>query len=188
MILESIVVTRGADGRGHVAPMGVREEGGLLLLAPFRPSTTLANLERDPVATINFTDDVRVFAGSLTGRRDWPTVHASDGHALRLDGALTHLELELERHEPDDLRPRFWFRETRRIGHAPFAGFNRAQAAVVELAILVSRLGMIDEAKVDAELAYLEIAIEKTAGPRELEAWEWLVERVRAHRRGVTAE
>ena len=29
-----------------------------------------------------------------------------------------------------------------------------------------------------AELKYLEIAISKTAGPRELEAWGWLMQRL----------
>ena len=38
-------------------------------------------------------------------------------------------------------------------------------------------------------MAYLEVAIEKTAGPREPEAWGWLMERVRAHfaRKGQSA-
>ena len=32
--------------------------------------------------------------------------------------------------------------------------------------------------KIEAELAYLQIAIDKTAGPREQEAWGWLQERI----------
>jgi hypothetical protein len=72
--------------------------------------------------------------------------------------------------------------------HAPFRGFNRAQAAVVEAAILVSRLHMLPADKIDREIEYLKIAIDKTAGPREREAWEWLMERVSVHRaaEGVT--
>ncbi|ALL69858.1 DUF447 family protein (plasmid) [Paraburkholderia caribensis MBA4] len=67
--------------------------------------------------------------------------------------------------------------------HAPFSGFNRAQAAVVEGAILVSRLFMLPADKIDREMAYLQIAIDKTAGPDELAAWQWItaaVERFRA--------
>ena len=48
--------------------------------------------------------------------------------------------------------------------HAPFRGFNRAQAACVEAPILVSRLPMLPRGKIDREMAYLEIAIGKTAG------------------------
>ncbi len=59
---------------------------------------------------------------------------------------------------------------------------NRAQAAVLECAVLVSRLHMLPTEKVEAELKYLEIAISKTAGAREEEAWSWLMERVDAWR------
>ena len=68
--------------------------------------------------------------------------------------------------------------------HAVWSGYNRAEAAVIELAVLSTRLSMLPPEKIDAELAYLDIAISKTAGPREREAWGWLMERVEAHRRG----
>ena len=58
----------------------------------------------------------------------------------------------------------------------PFLGLNRAQAAVLEAAILVSRLHMLPRAKVERELGYLAIAIDKTAGEAEREAWGWLME------------
>ena len=66
--------------------------------------------------------------------------------------------------------------------HAPFLGFNRAQAAVIEGAVLVSRLRMLAPEKVDAEMAYLQIAIDKTAGAAEHEAWGWLRDAVAAFR------
>lgn len=62
--------------------------------------------------------------------------------------------------------------------HAPFRGFNRAQAAVVEAAILVSRLHLLPEHKIRSELKYLAIAISKTAGENERTAWQWLLEKV----------
>ena len=65
-----------------------------------------------------------------------------------------------------------------RATHAPFGGFNRAQAAVIELAILVSRLDRLPPEKILTEIAYLKIAVDKTAGRKELEAWTWLMERV----------
>ena len=65
-----------------------------------------------------------------------------------------------------------------RRSHAPFKGFNRAQAAVIEAAILASRLHMLPREKIERELGYLQIAVEKTAGPREHEAWRLLVEKI----------
>ncbi len=66
------------------------------------------------------------------------------------------------------------------VTHAPFQGFNRAQAAVIEAAILVSRLQMLPREKVEREIAYLEIAVSKTASAAEEEAWRWLMEPIRA--------
>jgi hypothetical protein len=183
MIRESIITTVSRSGEVHIAPMGVIWREGAPVLAPFRPSRTLDNLQTQPTAVINHTDDVRVFAGCLTGRRDWPVRPAEKARGVVLADALSHQELEVAGFEDDAVRPRFRCRVVHEATHAPFRGFNRAQAAVIEAAILVSRLGMLPEEKVEREIAYLAIAIEKTAGPREREAWEWLTARIEAFRR-----
>ena len=48
----------------------------------------------------------------------------------------------------------------------PSGGFNRAQAAVLEGAVLVSRLHLLPPEKIDGGMDYLQIAIDKTPGPR----------------------
>lgn len=181
MILEVIVTTRSRTGRAQIAPMGVSRRDGLYVIAPFRPSTTLDNLLGQRCAVINFTDDVRVFAGCLTGRYDWPLVEAERIDAPRLADALAHTEVELETVEEDELRPRLLCRPACQAMHRPFQGFNRAQAAVLELAILVSRLDRLPFDKIAREIDYLRIALEKTAGPRERESWNWLMARLADH-------
>jgi uncharacterized protein len=66
------------------------------------------------------------------------------------------------------------------VAHAPFKGFNRAQAAVIEAAILVSRLKMLPRDKVEREIAYLQTAVSKTSSLDEEEAWSWLINAVHA--------
>jgi uncharacterized protein len=180
MIRETIVTTAGADGRVHMAPLGLIAEGDGWIIAPFHPSRTLDNLREVPFAVANYTDEVRVFAGCLTGRHRWPTVASEGVPVPRLAGALAHAELAVEHVTEDTQRPRFHCRVMRVVSHAPFLGFNRAQAAVIEAAILVSRLDMLPREKVEQEIAYLEVAVSKTAGPAEQEAWGWLMERVAA--------
>jgi len=177
-IREIILTTRRADRTAHIAPMGVRERGDELLIAPFRPSGTLDNLLRHRVAVVNMTDDVRVYAGCLTGRYDWPLVPAERTDGFRLRDALAHQELEVVRVEEDATRPRLFCRVVGDFNHRPFRGFNRAQGAVLELAILVSRLEMLPRDKLAREIAYLRIAMDKTAGEREWEAWGWLAEKL----------
>jgi hypothetical protein len=182
MIRESIVTTLGAEGAPHIAPIGVIVEGEKLIVAPFRPSATLDNLLARRQAVVNYTDDVRIFAGCISGqKRTWPTRPAARVAGAVLEGALAHDELELAEVREDTQRPRLVCRVVHWESHAPFRGFNRAQAAVVEAAILASRLSLLPREKIERELGYLAIAIEKTAGPREREAWEWLSQMVRQH-------
>jgi len=174
MIRETVVATVNAAGEPHLAPLGLIAEGDAWVLAPFYPSTTLENLRRAPHAVANLTDDVRVFAGCLTGRRDWPLTAAKSVKAPRLKDTLTHLELVVAEVREDPQRPRFVCRVVHEETHAPFRGFNRAQSAVIEGAVLISRLHMIPRAEIEPELERLEIIVRKTAGPKEFEAWGWL--------------
>jgi uncharacterized protein len=190
-IFETVVTTLSPAGVVHVAPMGVRyvatEVGADVVLMPFRPSTTLANIEATRCAVLNLLTDVRVFAGCVTGRRDWPTLPVDGFAGVRLACALGHVALRLVEQNDDVQRPRLLLARVHETTHAPFAGFNRAQAAVIEGAVLVSRLHMLPAEKVDSEFRYLQIAIDKTADAAELQAWGWLQEAVARHRAGPGA-
>jgi uncharacterized protein len=182
MIQEIIVTTTNEDGSTHIAPMGVHEEEGQIVIAPFKPSATLDNVLRNNTAVINRIDDVRIFAGCLTGRKDWPLSPTEKIKGYRLQAALSHVELELNLFEDDEIRPHFYCKPVYEAIHKPFQGFNRAQSAVLEAAILVSRLHMLTKEKIDQELEYLTIAIDKTAGEKEKIAWQWLMEKVESFR------
>ena len=187
MIRETIVSTMNESGQVHLAPIGLIAEGDGWIIAPFHPSTTLNNLRSVPFAAANFTDDVRVFAGCLTGRSQWPMAACEDIPVARLANALAHVELAVTRVSEDSQRPRFHCRVLHSATHASFRGFNRAQAAVIEAAILVSRLDMLPREKIEQEIAYLQIAVGKTAGAAEREAWDWLMETIAARYAGLGA-
>jgi len=177
-IVETILTTTSPEGEAHIAPLGLIAEGDHWVIAPFRPSRTLDNLRAVPYAVASHTDDVRVFAGCLTGRKSWPTRPAEKVTGAVLESAVSHWELAVDHVAEDNVRPRFACRIVHVGNHKPWQGFNRAQAAVLECAVLVSRLSMLPPEKIEAELKYLEIAISKTAGPREAEAWGWLMARI----------
>ncbi|OUR73034.1 hypothetical protein A9Q78_05350 [Methylophaga sp. 41_12_T18] len=179
-IHEVIVTTMADNGEAHSAPMGITEVNGHFVIQPFKPSSTYENLKNHRQCTINFTDDVRVFAGSLTGHRDWPTLPCDKIKGRYLEQALTHIELEIIDFVDGDPRTKFTGKIVNDVTHAPFRGFNRAQSAVIEAAVLTSRLSMLPVEKVQQEIGYLTIAIEKTAGDRELEAWSWLMDKIKA--------
>jgi hypothetical protein len=169
MIRETIVTTISESGAVHIAPLGIIAEGEGWIIAPFHPSVTIDNLRAVPFAVANYTDDVRIFAGCLTGRRDWPTMASYEVPVPRLAATLAHAELAVTGVTTDDLRPRFHCRVVRQVSHAPFE----------EAAILVSRLDLLPRHRIEKEMAILAIAVGKTAGPAEQQAWNWLLEKVR---------
>lgn len=183
MIYEAIVSTRDHTGTAHLTPMGYRLDGDVVTLAPFVPSTTLENLRREPFAVISVTDDVSVIAGCLTGRRSWPVVATEHIPGFRLADVLAHRELNVTQCEDDAVRPTFRLATVAEHSHRAPRGYNRAQAAVLEAAILYTRLDWLEPKKVTQEIAYLQIAVEKTAGPRELTAWHWITAAIQAHER-----
>jgi hypothetical protein len=181
MIRETIVTTLDHDGRVHLAPLGLIADGEQWIIAPFRPSKTLDNLGITPFAVANHTDDVRVYAGLLTGRRDWPAVACEGSPVPRLKHCLAHISLRVDFVTENELRPRFHCSVVNQASHAPFAGFNRAQAAVIEAAILASRLHLLPRETLEREVAALEIVVAKTAGLNEQTAWSWLRDKFDAH-------
>lgn len=178
MIFETIITTVNQAGEPHVTPFGVRYEGDNVVISPYKPSTTLSNILASKYAVMNLTDDVRVFAAALTNRQAWQLLQANQVNGFRLANCLTHIELALIQVRDDDVRPQLVVQKVYAEQHRPFEGFNRAQAAVIELSILVSRLNRLPREKIQAERQYLQIAIDKTAGERELEAWGWLIEKI----------
>ncbi len=181
VIYETVVTTVSPEGVAHVAPMGVRYQGERVVLMPFKPSTTHDNITATGHAVLNLITDTRVFAGCVTGRKSWPLVPAEKITGNRLACALGHVELRLAERRDDTQRPVLHMARVHEVAHAPFIGFNRAQAAVIEGAVLVSRLHMLPPEKINTEMNFLQIAIDKTAGPEEHEAWGWLRDAVARH-------
>ncbi|MDD5461970.1 MAG: DUF447 family protein [Methylococcales bacterium] len=162
--------------------MGIHVNDDDIIILPFRPSITLDNLLQSKTAVFNYCDDVRIFAGCLTGRRNWPLKAAEKINGQVLQCALAHTEVELIRIEDDPVRPKLFCKAVHTVNHAPFTGFNRAQYSVLELAILTSRLNRLPLEKIESEIDYLRIGLEKTAGARELEAWDWLMAVIDKHK------
>ena len=178
MIFETIISTVNSQGDVHVTPFGIQMQDGLVVISPYKPSATLENILVTQHAVMNLTDDVRVFAGALTRRQAWSLTPAEKVMGYRLTETLAHKELKLVDVREDETRPKLLMDVVHEAQHLPFQGFNRAQVAVLELAVLASRLNLLAKEKVLSEMQYLQIAIDKTAGERELQAWGWLTEKV----------
>ena len=183
MIHEVIVTTINKDKKVHIAPMGVKilqsNSKKYVQISPFKPSQTLNNILETKIATVNFIDNVKVFSGIVTGeKKDWDLEVFDDKCAPHLQNTNTHMNVKAIEDHDDPVRPRIICEVINEQIHRPFLGFNRAQFSVIELAVLSTRLGRIDDNKIKDEMKYLKIGIDKTAGKNEKEAWEWIEKKI----------
>ena len=178
MILEGIVTTKNAEGAFHIAPMGPIVDDSLttLTLRPFKTSQTYRNLKGHPYGVFHVVDDVLLLAQAAIGRLpqqpEMLPAEKIDGSVLK--SACRWYEFEIETFEDFEERTNL----SARIVHSgrlrDFFGLNRAKHAVVEAAILATRLHLIPQAEILDRLSDLKILVEKTGGSREAEAFDLL--------------
>lgn len=180
MIIESIVTTSDPHGAVNFAPMGVEWGEAQIILKPFLETATFRNVVATGVAVVNITDDVYLFAQAAISSPQYPSFPATVVRGVVLDAACSWRELEVRSINAGPPRARI---ETAVVHHGTrreFIGFNRARNAVLEAAILATRLHLIPRNEIDAELARLQTVVDKTAGPRESEAMALLTSYVRS--------
>jgi hypothetical protein len=184
MILEGIVTSLSANDELNVAPMGpiVDETFATLVLRPFRTSQTYQNLNVRPYGVFHVVDDVLLLARAAIGDLpETPATFSAERIAGRvLSAACRWYEFEIaecdESHERTQMRARVVHGGRLR----DFFGFNRAKHAVLEGAILATRLHLISPAELRGEFERLRIIVEKTAGPQEREAFALLERHIRS--------
>ena len=122
-----------------------------------------------------------LFAQAAIGSPQFPWRPAERVAGAVLEAACSWLELEVEAIDATPPRSRIDARIVHRGRGREFVGFNRAKHAVLEAAILATRVHMLPASQVREELDRLQVLVEKTAGPREREAWALLTDYVAAH-------
>jgi hypothetical protein len=179
MIVETIVTTIDGSGRVNCAPMGVEWAETTVVLKPFLDTATYRNVVARRAAVVNLVDDVRVFAMAAISNPAWPTTAAAVVPGVRLADCCSWRELRVRTVEATPPRSRIEADVVHRGTHREFIGFNRAAHAVLEATIYATRLHLLAREFVEAELARLQVIVDKTAGPRERDAMALVTEFVR---------
>ncbi len=148
MILEGIVTTRDNTGAVHVAPMGPIVDASLttLRLRPFKTSQTYKNLQRAPVGVFHVVDDVLLLARSAVGllAKAPPTFPAEKISGEVLADCCRWYEFEIREFDDAQERAQLLAQVVQAGRVRDFFGFNRAKHAVLEAAILATRVHLID--------------------------------------------
>lgn len=177
MILEGLVTTTSPDGSMHLAPMGPRvaDDWGSFLLRPFPTSKTYRNLKAHPQGVLHVTDDVLLLAQAAVGHAPkQPWIPASRVSGFVLPSACRFFEFEVQ--DLDETQERMQIQATvvHRGTLRDFFGLNRAKHAVVEAAILATRIHLLPADEIRADYRKLRILVEKTGGSAEHQAFDFL--------------
>lgn len=192
MIIEGLMCTTDDDGLPHVAPMGpvVDEDLNTWTLRPFQTSTTFKFLRNRNRGVFHVVDDVLPIAQAALGfptdlkfehrvrkrndnREDDSRINDNGEHEDWIIQSSCHwYALAIDSWNVAQPRAEATAGVDDRGVRKPFWGWNRAKHAVLEATILATRLHLADRAEIMEDFARLRSAVEKTAGPREWDAWE----------------
>lgn len=182
MIVEGIITTLQSDGSPHITPMGPEfseSEPETVILKPFQTSSTFRNLTLKGQAVFHLVDDALMLARASCGLPYLGEPRPSEsGNGWILPDACKAYELEVIAIDDSQERARIPARIVRSHRLKDFGGWNRAHFAVLEGAILLSRVTMLGLARVNEEMDRLETLVKKTAGTKEREAWRLLRETI----------
>jgi hypothetical protein len=177
-LIETVVTTTGSNGEVNCAAMGVRWGEEELVFWPFDSTRTLANLRFRGEAVVHLTDDVLLFVQAALGHPQPPMRAASvvagavieDANSWR-EVVVTEITASGDAMARSRVRARVVATGT---GTREPLGLCRARHAAVEASIFASRLKWLGSDRVCAELARLQELVDKTAGPRERAAMDYV--------------
>lgn len=178
LIVEGLVTSLDADGSPHLAPMGPRADRAIsrLVLRPYRSSQTYRNLKRHGEGIFHITDDVELIARAAVGELPAlpPLVEAQQVRGFVLADACRWFAFRVHRLDDAAERTTIVCDVVDRGTLRDFLGFNRAKHAVVEAAILATRIGILPPQQIRDEMQRLLAPVEKTAGDQERRAFAFL--------------
>jgi hypothetical protein len=178
VILEAIVTTLNADQSVNVSPMGPLVDASMkeFTLRPYETSLTCQNLQRTRQGVLHVTDDVELLARAAINQLDPlpEMVAATAVEGSILVAACRWYAFEVvsldDRNEPVTMQCQVVESGRQR----DFFGFNRAKHAVLEAAILATRVQFLPAALIRSQLEQLAVIVGKTAGAQEQRAFDLL--------------
>ena len=181
-LIETVVTTLNPGGGVNCAAMGVRWGEHEVVFWSFGETRTLRNLRVRGEAVVHLTDDALLFVQAALGRPQPATRPAAHVRGAVIDACSAWREVVVTEIAPaggDSARARV---DARVVaggrGSQPSLGMCRARHAAVEASIAASRLPWLGRERVCAELERLQDLVDRTAGPRERGAMEYVREYV----------
>lgn len=177
-LIETVVTTTGSGGEVNCAAMGVLWDEQELVFWPFDATRTLRNLRGHGEAVVHLTDDVLLFVQAALGhpRPAMRPASAIEGSVIEQANSWREVVVtEITPSAGELPRSRVHAQVVASgTGARQPLGLCRARHAAVEASILASRLRWLGAEHVWAELARLQGLVDKTAGPTERAAMDYV--------------
>jgi uncharacterized protein len=174
-IIETVVTTINPDRSVNCGAMGVEWGEQRIVIKPYRGTRTLRNLSATGAAVVNVTDDILLFSQAALGDPHPPTRPAASVAGAVLDDACSWREVRVEAIDDSSRRARVSAVVVNGGTGREFLGLNRARHAVLEASILASRARWLPAEHIREELGRLQVLVDKTAGPLEREAMDYVI-------------
>ncbi len=179
MIIETIISTLDESGRPNFAPMGLGWGKEFITVRPFRNTKTCDNLISSGYGVANVTDDVLAFVQCGLYEKVLPYFPAAVVPGVVFQGTCSWLEMEVVTRGGSDERAELGCRILRRGRQKDFLGFCRASNAVIEAAILATRLPFYDRKIVEERLIHYMKIIDKTGDEDDKKAFQLVGDYIR---------
>jgi hypothetical protein len=182
MIIECIFSTVNSAGELNFAPMGLVWGEQEITVRPFLQTSTYQNLQGSGYGVASLTDDVQAYIKTSLVREPLPHFAAKTVPGAVYEGACSWRELQVIEMKDDGLRAEVQCRVMDRGWLRDFLGFCRARNAIIEAAILATRLRFYEPNWILEKLSeYAEIVKKTGDAPEELAfqdisayIWRWL--------------
>jgi hypothetical protein len=172
MIIETIFSTLDEARKANFAPMGIVWDQESVIVRPFRSTQTCRNLISSHHGVANLSDNVLAYVQCGLFDTTLPSFPAITVPGVVFQGTCSWLELEVTGHGGSDERAEFQCRVLHKGRQRDFLGFCRAGNAVIEMAILATRLAFCDRKQVLNDLNHYMKIVEKTGGETEKQAMQ----------------
>ena len=182
MIIETIVTTLNEQGQANFAPIGVTIGDGEILIRPYKESATYRNLLATGQAVVNLTDNVRLFAEGAVSSPEFPAFPADMIRGVVLKNACSYYECSVIEADATPERANFRCRVVKEGFVRQFVGFNRAKNAIIEAAILATRVRFLGVEKILQEYLRFSDIVKKTGAEEEVKAMRYLQDYVERQR------
>lgn len=179
MIIETIISTVDKKGCVNFAPMGIIMEGDDLIIRPYKEAITYQNLLTTRQGVVHITDNVWIFVQSALSNPQFESFPAEQVQGFVLKDTCYYYEFIISDMDCSKERAKFIAHIVKKGWVRDFIGFNRAKNAIIEAAILATRIKFIEVEKILEKFEEYTIIVKKTGGYQEEQAMRYLIDYVK---------